>query len=324
MKKIPYNVDHLKSFEDEWGLHEKCKEWWYATGTLNDEEGNLYSFQFTLLHLNFGIITPKVIMVAFTDLQTGTHHYLQRETMSYKNIAITDRRVAFDGVASAEKGEDSMVIELKHKDFSLRVTAEYGKGPFWHCDDGKLYMGLHDEKETTYYYSYTNMPTSGELTYNGNVLHVTGKTWFDKQGGTYTLTNRATNWEWFSLRFYDDEEMMLFTFPQSDYLDGTFISKDGKRERLNDYTIKTTKIIEKIGMKWSSGWGLCVPGKKEERYTIAPIVEGNMNFAYFEELCWIKNASGTVVGLCFVELLGGVLNEKSTQGISNLFKPVEY
>lgn len=86
--------------------------------------------------------------------------------------------------------------------------------------------------------------------------------------------------------------MMLFTFPQSNYLDGTYITANGTGERLNNYQIKTTKGIEKIGLKWSSGWSLYVPGKKEEHYTITPIVEGNMNFAYFEELCWIKNAAG--------------------------------
>lgn len=99
-------------------------------------------------------------MGAFTDLQTGTHHYLQRETVSYRSITITDRRVAFEGVASAEKGNDSMAIEHRHKNFSLRVSANYGKGPFWHCDSGKLCMGLHDEKENACYYSYTNMLTA--------------------------------------------------------------------------------------------------------------------------------------------------------------------
>jgi len=63
---------------------------------------------------------------------------------------------------------------------------------------------------------------------------------------------------------------------------------------------------------------------KEEDYTITPIGEGNMNFAYFEELCWIKNNKGTVAGLYFVELLAGVLNEQQELNISNLFKSIEY
>jgi predicted secreted hydrolase len=324
MKKIRYDANNLKSFDIEWGIHKKCKEWWYATGTLNDDDGNLYSYQFTFLNLNFGVVTPKVVMIAFTDLQSGRHHYLQKVNLLSSKVTISDKRVAFEGVTSVEKKADHMQIELSHKDFKLSLKAQYGKGAFWHCDNGKLQMALPGEKETTLYYSYTNMPTTGSLTLNGKAIDVSGKTWFDKQGGTYSLTKTETSWEWFSLRFYDDEEMMLFTFPQSNYQDGTYITADGQRERLNNYEIKTTRIIEKIGMKWSSGWSLYVPGKKEAYYSITPIVEGNMNFAYFEELCWIKNANGTTVGLCFVELLGGVLNEKSNQSISNLLKSIEY
>lgn len=324
MKKIEYDVNNLQSFDVEWGIHKKCKEWWYATGTLNDDDGNLYSYQFTLLHLNFGIITPIVVMAALTDLQSGRHYYLQRSQLFSKRTTLNNKRVAYEGVASVEKKNDHMRIELSHKDFKLSVEARYGKGAFWHCDNGKLQMALPGEKETTLYYSYTNMPTKGTLVLDGKTIEVRGKTWFDKQGGTYSFTKYKTNWEWFSLRFYDEEEMMLFTFPQSNYQDGTYITADGKRERLNSYEIKTTKVIEKIGMKWSSGWSLYVPGKKEEHYTITPIVEGNMNFAYFEELCWIKNLQGTVVGLCFVELLAGVLNERNNQSISDLFKSVEF
>jgi hypothetical protein len=117
--------------------------------------------------------------------------------------------------------------------------------------------------------------------------------------------------------------MMLFAFPQSNYQDGTYITAKAERERMNDFELKTTKIIEKNGLKWSSGWELYVPGKKEERYTITPILEGNMNFAYFEELCRIFNEKGEEVGLCFAELLPGVMNNGYSNNL-NMFKPVEY
>lgn len=259
-------------------------------------------------------------MVAFTDMQTGCHHYLQQMQLFPSDITITDKQVAYKGIASVTKKKDHMQVDLSHKDFSLHMKSWYGKGAIWQCDDGKLQMGLPGEREITFYYSYTNMPTSGELTYDGKTIPVKGKLWFDKQGGTCSILKRETNWEWFSLRFYDDEEMMLFTFPQSNYQDRTYMPADGKIIRLTDYEIKTTRYIEKIGMKSSSGWSLHVYGKKKECYTIVLVVEGNINFAYFGELCWVKNAEETAVGVCFAELLGGVLNEKSKQGISNLFK----
>ncbi|MDR1629409.1 MAG: carotenoid 1,2-hydratase, partial [Oscillospiraceae bacterium] len=54
--------------------HKNCREWWYATGYLNDEAGNFYSFQFTLLHLGFRVCTPKAVMVAV--IRHAKHHKL--------------------------------------------------------------------------------------------------------------------------------------------------------------------------------------------------------------------------------------------------------
>ena len=59
-------------------------------------------------------------------------------------------------------------------------------------------MGVDDPKETTYDWSFTNLASSGLLILGEKKNKVSGKAWFDKQGGTYTLTSRWTNWEWFS------------------------------------------------------------------------------------------------------------------------------
>jgi hypothetical protein len=116
-------------------------------------------------------------------------------------------------------------------------------------DNGVLRMGVDAPEETTVYYSYTNMPTTGTMILNGEKKTVTGKSWFDKQGGTYHLLNRKTHWEWFSVRFFDYEEMMLFTFPQSNYQDGTYIAKDGTASRLIDYKVIPLDFVKVNGSK---------------------------------------------------------------------------
>ena len=115
---------------------------------------------------------------------------------------------------------------------------------------------------------------------------------------------------------------MLFKFPTTDYVDGTYIPKDCKRERLNNYILTTTKFIEYAGSKWSAGWELQVPGIKEEIYTITPIVDGAINLAYFEEICSVKNREGEEVGICFAELLPHLYDDnKQDHGV--LFKSFE-
>lgn len=332
--KIEYNPNNLTSIDKEWLIHKRCKEWWYATGILFDGEKNMYSYQYTLLHINFGIVTAKIAMLALTDYKNNRHYYLQTPANKSAPVTVNENEASIGNIASAKKSKDGINIILNHKNFSLDLFADYGKGAFWHCDNGKLQMGIPGEKETTFYYSYTNMPTEGKLVLNGKEIYLKGKTWFDKQGGTYNIVNTQTNWEWFSLRFFDDEEAMLFTFPQNSppYYDGTFISKDCTSHRLNNYTLTQTDSTFFGGFKWSSCWKLHME-EKDKDYIIEPVQSGHINFAYFEQLCYIKNMQGEIVGYAFAELLPGVLNKKMTGkskngetsiSVANLFKRVEF
>lgn len=168
---------------------------------------------------------------------------------------------------------------------------------------------LNDPKERTYYYSYTNLATSGSLTLAGKEYgNLKGKAWFDRQGGTYSLTDPRCNWEWFSLRFFDESEVMLFAFPQDNYFDSTTIASDGKYARLNTYTLTPKEVITFEGMKFSNGWDLEMQGQK---YSIEPMVEGMFNIFFFELLAEIKDVQGKLIGYCFVELLPGVRNKNS-------------
>lgn len=325
MKKIKYDISNLQDFDREWLIHKGCKEWWYATGILYDEENNMYSFQYTLLHLNFKVITLKVAMIALTDYKNNRHYYLQEPTLGKRKIIVNEKEASFKNVCECKKDDDGIKINLKHKDFKLDVKANYGKGAIWHCDSGKLKMGIDGKKETTLYYSYTNMPTVATLQLNGKEIKLTGKTWFDKQGGPYSIQNTKTHWEWFSLRFFDGEEMMLFTFPQDNYLDGTYIRKDGSGKRLNNYKTNAYNVIEFDGLNWSSGWDLEIYDNdvdKDRHYKIEPLQEGHINFAYFEELCYIKNDKDEIVGYAFAELLPGIRNSNMGK-MSKLLKRVE-
>lgn len=332
MKKIKYCPNNHKDFDVEWGIHKGCREWWYATGILFDDDDNMYSFQYTLLHLAMGAITPKVVMVALTDYKNNRHYYLQDMPGKKHPVYIDENEASLPGIATARKCGEGIFIALTHKDFTMDLMCQYGKGPVWHCENGKLQMGIKGKRATTLYYSWTNMPTEGTLVLGGKKIKLHGKTWFDKQGGPYNMANMKCHWEWFSLRFFDDEEAMLFTFPHNENpeYEGTFIDKNGNYHRLNNYTIESLSVTEYKGLKWSSGWKLHM-NEKEQDYLIEPIQEGHMNFAYFEELCYIKNMAGEIVGYAFAELLPGVLNSaelSSGKGgdisMKDLFSHVEF
>jgi len=301
--------------------HKGVSEWWYATGYFHDEDGRMFSFQYTLVRaLVFGF-RSYILMLALTDIGTGRHYFVQQPAFSEKGIDIDENTIRFRDFTILAKEKNGIRINAKAADFTYDLFLDYGKGAFWHCDNGKLQMGIPDKKATTLYYSYTNMPASGTITLDGVAHTVKGKAWFDKQGGTYPIVKPACMWEWFSLRFFDDEEMMLFSFPQSDYADGTYIRADRTSERLKHYTVEPKKFTTAGGFKFSCGWDITLPGLKDGHYRIRPLTDGQLNLIYFELLAGIYTDSGELAGYCVVELLPGAYNK--TIGISNMFKKLD-
>ena len=304
---------------EEFLSHKKGVEWWYSTGYFNDETGNLFSYQFTLARLKLYGLKLHFLITALTDFQTGKHYYTQQAIFFDKNIIATPGRVGVDGMAEMTFAEKKLGVAMQTREYSLNLDLDVVKPPVWHCDEGTLKMGI--DGNWTYYWSNTNMVLNGKLNLEGKQYEVSGKGWFDKQGGPYKFLDRRTSWEWFSFRFFDNEEIMLFSFPQDGYQDGTLIEKSGKYQRLTDYTIEPTGFTEASGLKFSNGWKVSIPGVKDQDYTIRPKMEGQLNFYFFELLADIVTPDGEVVGYCFVELLPGVYNTKNTT--TALFKIIQ-
>ena len=312
MQKIQYTTSPgvpPRSMADEFLYHRRGPEWWYATGYMMDDAGRLFTYQFTLAKIKIYGIKFNILMTAVTDFETGKHHYAQQAIFFEKDVMVTPGRVGVAGRAEMTFAKEQLGLNMTGKNYSLALDLQVVKPPVWHCDAGVLKMGI--DNQWTYYWSYTNLAVSGALVLDGQEHHVTGKGWFDKQGGPYNPVDRRTSWEWFSLRFFDDEEMMLFSFPQDGYQDGTFIDRSGQSRRFNDYTLTPLGWTEAAGKKFSFGWRLETKGVKAEEYTIVPKIDGQLNMFYFELLADIKDRGGNIVGYCVVELLPGVYNQNN-------------
>lgn len=315
--RIPYREEDHGDFNTEWPPHKKVSGWWYITGYLTDQENveNFYSYQFTVFNLRIFGFKLYVLQMAFTDFQTHKHLFKQRISIRKgKNVYANQDNVVYSPFAFLKQEKDRLNLSMKTNEFELQLDLNKGKGAFWHADSGVLTMGLPDDaQQRTVYYSYPNMPTTGKVILRDNskektILNVTGKSWFDRQWGPFRLLDPASHWEWFSLRFFDDEEIMLFAFPQHPYYDGTYIDKVGNSQLVRDYKYTPKEFIEVDDFTFSKGWDLVLPGIKEEQYEIRPIMDGQFNLAYFELIAEIINPKNERVGFCFVELIPGARN----------------
>jgi len=329
---IPYReLDHGK-FDEEWPPHKKASGWWYITGYLADKQNpdHLYSYQYTVAQ---GQVLGKrvyILHMALSDLVDDSHLFKQEARLRRGNkVQATHDKVVYAPYTTLSKDQNQLNLEITTDEFDLSLVLKKEKNAIWHCDNGVLAMGLpNDPKQRTVYYSYTNLPTEGTLIIRNNSGHsreleVVGKSWFDRQYGPFRLLSRNSHWEWFSFRFFDDEEIMLFYFPQHPYSDGTYIDKQAKTSRVQNYEIKPKDFVKRGSFDYifSFGWDVMIPGIKEERYELKPLSRGQFNIAYFELLAEILNSKNERVGYCFVELICGARNElRLSQQIGNLMK----
>jgi predicted secreted hydrolase len=327
---IPYRQENHGDFDAEWPIQRKVTGWWYITGYFADpaEPAHLYSYQFTLARPRLFGIYPWLLHLALTDVQAGKHYFNQRLTLWHPQVYVTGDSAQFKSLAHLKREASRMLLKVRADTFALDLILDKGKGATWHADDGVLVMGgTEPPTRRTVYYSYTNMPTTGTVSLAGpqgepRTMQVAGKSWFDRQWGPYALTSINTHWEWFSLRFFDDEEVMLFAFPQCSYFDGTYISREGKKTLVRNYTCTPKRFVEVNGVKFSMGWDLVMPGVKEEKYEIRPLTDGQMNMYYFEMLAGIYDPAGKQVGLCMVELLPGARNSQDKVNPLNMLKKI--
>ena len=73
-----------------------------------------------------------------------------------------------------------------------------------HHDTGLVDLGIAGK---TYYYSRTDLETSGTVSVSGDSLPVTGVSWFDHQWGDFTTAE--IGWDWVSLNLDDGSDIMV-------------------------------------------------------------------------------------------------------------------
>jgi len=312
---IPYAEEDHGTFEDEFAPHANIHGWWYITGYANDvaDPSRLFSFQFTQFYVNDFPIVPDMyaLQLSLTDMTTGQDLFQGRVSLSGPAVYANASEVVFAPNSRLTRTGDGLDLYGKLNDAEMNLHFGFGKGAVWHGDNGVLVMGLPDDPiQRTVYYSYTNMPTTGQVTFTDEAgepqtLQVEGKAWFDRQWGPYRMTHPGSFWEWFSLRFFDNEEIMLFAFPQHGYQDGTYVLADGSSQWLLDYTYTPTGYAEHDGNCYSFGWDLTMPGIKEGHYRIEPMLDDQHMYRwnYYELMARILNDSDELVGYAFIELL---------------------
>lgn len=220
---MPKEFEPIKFPADE-SAHDCTIEWWYFNGNLKDRDGNEYSFMDCLFKAD--VKKVKISFLSQIPLKTSyfSHSLLSDlERKSFNHRISLFSVVADDSFSKPllyinylnpefKNGYVNCVIEkkdettylLKNEDIDLTLTSV--KEPL--LEGGRGYLDL--QSKTTYYYSLSNLKTSGRIKIKNKWVEVSGKSWMDHQWANTGYTQ--DRWDWFSIQLDNDTEMVCYMY----------------------------------------------------------------------------------------------------------------
>lgn len=263
--------------------HENTIEWWYFNGHLKDKKGKEYSFMDCFFKVD---ITNVNITHLFNNpfknyYKKGNYIYFAHSVVSdilkqknYKEIqnismvshdSFTRDRFFVNYInpnilggfvnSEIEEHEDNTFhIKTGNLDLTLKPTKE----PM--LEGGHGYVGTIESG--SYYYSLTNMETSGILMLDGKELEVTGKAWMDHQWADAVY--KKDKWTWFSFQLENGMEIMCVEYKKKDGTDILIntLDKHGIQRQYTEATFKKGKKVwksKKTKAEYPQVWEINIP-----------------------------------------------------------------
>lgn len=237
-------------------------EWWYFTGHLRTQGGHTYGFEVTTFRLSgLRALLPATptdtayrIDLALTDEGARTFsqaiEYLfpapGRVGASDRRLRITmPGRTAAVDVQTLTGGRASYHLRARLRSSVLDLTVQSARPPLLEGGKGVVPMGVGG---SSYYYSLTNMRTTGTFIMRGRAVRVTGITWMDHQWGTWNWRT-IRGWDWMAIQLDNGISIALANFVQGHgrAAKGASISfPDGRQ------LVSSDASMEPIGGVWRS------------------------------------------------------------------------
>jgi predicted secreted hydrolase len=328
------------TFPADHGSHpEFSTEWWYLTGSVTTDDGNLYGFQATWFrNALVAEREPRASSLAVRDVILFHGGLIDVERQAFFSESQASR------AASSWAGAETGRLEVWLLDNRLSAgpdtwSARFGAGgweldlelaparePLLHGDPPGLSRKGPERGQASYYYSLPRLEVRGSLRRgpDDEPVEAVGQAWFDHEFFSRQLAESQVGWDWFSVALDDGTDLMLFELRQRDggrasTSAGTLRLADGTRRHLaaSDFEIEVASTWRSPAAHphdddYPASWKIVVPSaglslevepmaKDQEHRDEAP---GAM--AYWEGLSRFRGRHGDrqVEGLGYVELVG--------------------
>jgi predicted secreted hydrolase len=318
-------------FPEDHAQHQGFRnEWWYFTGNLEADDGRHFGYQLTFFSIalkppgplpqpasTWDSDTLWMAHFAVTDRAGNTHQAFERFSRGNPGLAGVAQapwRVWLDdwqvqGRASPDTFPWQLQARAGEVELSLQLLP--GKAPVLQGDAG-LSRKSATPGNASYYYSYTRMPTQGELHSGGERIAVQGNSWLDREWSTSALDADQGGWDWFSLQLDDGSELMYYqlrTLQGAAHAAsaGSFTDAAGQQQTLAAEDVRLAPLQEwtsPSGTSYTTRWSLEWQGR---RVLVAAIVQEqwmNLSLPYWEGAVEVLDPqNGALLGRGYLEMV---------------------
>ena len=298
------------------GVHLTPLEWWYFNGHLTTESGRQFSYHFVTFQsvLPSGL-TARLAQLSWADHDDGVHLTDERADAPVPEASSGEFGLPIGGWGMSGNGK-TYDLHFQAGDYTVELEADSRKPAVLHHDTGLVDLGIAGK---TYYYSRTNLETSGTVSISGVSHPVTGVSWMDHQWGDFSTG--GIGWDWLSLNLDDGSDLMVSVVWEqagSKHIAtyGTYVPADSAPSHLpgGDISLDATGMWTSPvnGAEYPMGWRLRVDSLGLD-LTLAPAMEEAefADSAFIPVVYWegAVAVTGTrngapVAGRGFVELVG--------------------
>lgn len=320
------------TFPEDHGPHPDFRtEWWYVTGNLDGPAGEAFGFELTLFRIALtppdsadadttGWQTRQLFMGHFGLLDGPARRFRAFERFGRGAAGLAGAqaapfRVWLDDweIAEGPGGMPEMRLAAAEGDTGVRLALVPQKPMVLQGNQGLSQKGA-GAGNASYYYAYTRLGATGEVTTPGGTFTVTGTAWMDREWSTSALDSAQVGWDWFALQLDDGRDLMYYQLRErsgaaSPFSKGTLVAPDGTPRGLTrdevrlDVTRRWTSPHS--GAVYPAGWTLAIPGENLT-LQITPVIDDqelNVSVRYWEGAVRVEGPGG-LTGRGYVEMTG--------------------
>jgi len=325
------------SFPEDHALHRGFRnEWWYFTGNLSAVDGRHFGYQLTFFSIALKPPGPAPLPAsawdsdtlwmahfAVTDRAGNTHQAFERFSRGNPGLAGVGEVGSADGEpwrvwlddwrveGSATPDTFPWQLHAVEGELQLSLQLQPGKAPVLQGDAG-LSRKSATPGNASYYYSYTRMPTQGELQLGEERIRLQGNSWLDREWSTSALDADQVGWDWFSLQLDDGSELMYYQLrtleggahPASA---GSFTDAAGQQQSLTSNDVALASLDEwtsPSGTAYTTRWSLRWQGRELQVRAIVQEQWMNLSLPYWEGAVELLDAeSEAVLGRGYLEMV---------------------